>query len=269
MTRLIERNTTIPTRKSEVFTTATDNQTSVEIHVLQGEREMARDNRTLGKFHLVGIPPAPRGVPQVEVTFDIDANGIVNVNAKDRATGKEQQITITASSGLSDDEVSRMVKDAESHADRGQEAARGGRGPQPSRRPDLLGREDPGREPREDRRGRRLRPRRGRQGGQGKPRQRRPRRSQEAGRQAHQGVPQAGRDDVPADLGRQGRRQQGRGAATSSRRPRRGKWSTPSSRKGTAAPEGTDRAGSAGSIRRRGRHACRRPRCRSPQWSSD
>jgi molecular chaperone DnaK len=116
LTRLIERNTTIPTRKSEVFTTATDNQTSVEIHVLQGEREMARDNRTLGKFHLVGIPPAPRGVPQVEVTFDIDANGIVSVNAKDRATGKEQQITITASSGLSDDEVSRMVKDAESHS---------------------------------------------------------------------------------------------------------------------------------------------------------
>ncbi len=116
MTRLIERNTTIPTRKSEVFTTATDNQTSVEIHVLQGEREMARDNRTLGKFHLIGIPPAPRGVPQVEVTFDIDANGIVSVNAKDRATGKEQQITITASSGLSQDEVSRMVKDAESHA---------------------------------------------------------------------------------------------------------------------------------------------------------
>jgi molecular chaperone DnaK len=117
MTRLIERNTTIPTRKSEVFSTAADSQTSVEIHVLQGEREMARDNRTLGKFHLVGIPPAPRGVPQIEVTFDIDANGIVSVSAKDKATGKEQQITITASSGLSDDEVKRMVHDAESHAD--------------------------------------------------------------------------------------------------------------------------------------------------------
>ena len=100
MTRLIERNTTIPTKKSEVFTTAADSQTSVEVHVLQGERPMARDNRTLGKFHLVGIPPAPRGVPQVEVTFDIDANGILNVSAKDRATGKEQAITITASSGL-------------------------------------------------------------------------------------------------------------------------------------------------------------------------
>ncbi|MBZ0273940.1 molecular chaperone DnaK [bacterium] len=117
MTRLIERNTTIPTRKSEIFSTAADSQTSVEIHVLQGEREMARDNRTLGKFHLVGIPPAPRGVPQVEVTFDIDANGIVSVSARDKATGKEQKITITASSGLSDDDVKNMVKDAEEHAD--------------------------------------------------------------------------------------------------------------------------------------------------------
>jgi molecular chaperone DnaK len=116
MTRLIERNTTIPTKKSEVFSTAADSQTSVEIHVLQGEREMARDNRTLGKFHLVGIPPAPRGVPQVEVTFDIDANGILNVSAKDRATGKAQAITITASSGLAKDEVEKMVKDAEAHS---------------------------------------------------------------------------------------------------------------------------------------------------------
>ncbi len=116
-TRLIERNTTIPTRKSEIFTTAADSQTQVEIHVLQGEREMARDNRTLGKFHLVGIPPAPRGVPQVEVTFDIDANGILSVMAKDQATGKEQQITITASSGLAKDDVERMVKDAERFAE--------------------------------------------------------------------------------------------------------------------------------------------------------
>ncbi len=115
MTRLIERNTTIPTRKSEVFTTAADNQTSVEVHVLQGEREMARDNRTLGRFHLVGIPPAPRGVPQVEVTFDIDANGILNVGAKDTATSKEQRITITHSSGLGKDEIDRMVKEAEAH----------------------------------------------------------------------------------------------------------------------------------------------------------
>jgi molecular chaperone DnaK len=116
LTTLIPRNTTIPTRKSEVFSTATDNQTSVEVHVLQGERPMARDNRTLGKFHLVGLPPAPRGVPQVEVAFDIDANGIVNVSAKDLATGKEQKITISASSGLGKDEVDRLVKDAESHA---------------------------------------------------------------------------------------------------------------------------------------------------------
>ena len=114
-TKLIEWNTTIPTRKSETFTTAADNQTSVEIHVLQGEREMARDNRTLGKFHLVGIPPAPRGMPQIEVTFDIDANGIVNVSAKDLGTGKEQQITITASSGLGENEIDQMVKDAEMH----------------------------------------------------------------------------------------------------------------------------------------------------------
>jgi molecular chaperone DnaK len=116
MTTLIARNTTIPTRKSEVFSTATDNQTSVEVHVLQGERPMARDNRTLGRFHLVGLPPAPRGVPQVEVSFDIDANGIVSVAAKDMATGKEQKITITGSSGLSKSDVERMVKDAESHA---------------------------------------------------------------------------------------------------------------------------------------------------------
>jgi molecular chaperone DnaK len=117
MTTLIPRNTTIPTRKSEIFSTASDNQTSVEVHVLQGERSLARDNRTLGKFHLVGIPPAPRGVPQIEVTFDIDANGIVNVQAKDLGTGKEQKITITASSGLSKDEVDRMMKEAESHSD--------------------------------------------------------------------------------------------------------------------------------------------------------
>jgi molecular chaperone DnaK len=116
MTTLIQRNTTIPTKKSEVFSTAADSQPSVEVHVMQGERSMARDNRTLGKFHLDGIPPAPRGVPQIEVTFDIDANGIVNVQAKDRGTGKEQKITITASSGLSKDEVERMTKDAEAHA---------------------------------------------------------------------------------------------------------------------------------------------------------
>jgi molecular chaperone DnaK len=115
-TILIPRNTTIPTRKSEVFSTASDNQTSVEVHVLQGERPMASDNRTLGKFHLVGIPPAPRGIPQVEVTFDIDANGIVNVSAKDMGTGREQKITITASSGLSKEEIDKMMREAESHS---------------------------------------------------------------------------------------------------------------------------------------------------------
>jgi molecular chaperone DnaK len=115
MTRLIERNTTIPTKKSETFSTASDGQTSVEVHVLQGERDMARDNRTLGRFHLEGIPPAPRGIPQVEVTFDIDANGILNVTARDKATAKEQKVTITHSSGLAKDEVEKMVGDAKAH----------------------------------------------------------------------------------------------------------------------------------------------------------
>jgi len=121
-TKLIERNTTIPTRKSETFSTASDNQTSVEVHVLQGERSMAGQNRTLGKFHLVGIPPAPRGMPQIDVTFDIDANGIVNVSAKDLGTGREQKITITASSGLAKEEIDRMMRDAESHADEDKKA---------------------------------------------------------------------------------------------------------------------------------------------------
>ncbi|MCX7822471.1 MAG: molecular chaperone DnaK [Syntrophobacterales bacterium] len=117
MTKIIERNTTIPTRKSQIFSTASDNQTAVSIHVLQGEREMAADNKTLGRFELVGIPPAPRGVPKIEVTFDIDANGIVHVSAKDLATGKEQSIRITASSGLSEEEIQRLIKEAELHAE--------------------------------------------------------------------------------------------------------------------------------------------------------
>ncbi len=117
MTKMIDRNTTIPTSKTEIYSTAADNQTSVEINVLQGEREMARDNKSLGKFNLTGIPAARRGVPQIEVTFDIDANGIVKVTAKDKGTGKQQQITISGSTALSDDEVDRMVKDAEAHAE--------------------------------------------------------------------------------------------------------------------------------------------------------
>ncbi len=119
MTKLIEKNTTIPTKANQVFSTADDNQTAVTVHVLQGEREIASANKSLGRFDLGDIPPAPRGVPQIEVTFDIDANGILHVSARDKATGKQQSIQIKASSGLSDDEVDRMVKDAEAHAERG------------------------------------------------------------------------------------------------------------------------------------------------------
>lgn len=121
-TKLIERNTTIPTKKTQIFSTAADNQTAVSIHVLQGEREMANQNRTLGRFDLVGIPPAPRGVPQIEVTFDIDANGILHVSAKDLGTGKEQKIRIESSSGLKEDEIKRMVREAEEHAEEDRKA---------------------------------------------------------------------------------------------------------------------------------------------------
>ncbi len=149
-TPMIPRNTTIPTRKTETFSTAADNQTSVEIHVLQGERPMAAQNRTLGKFHLTGLPLAPRGVPQIEVTFDIDANGILNVTAKDMATGKDQKITITSSSGLSKEEVERMAKEAECARGRGQGQARRGRSPQPARRHGVQHREDAARARRQD-----------------------------------------------------------------------------------------------------------------------
>ena len=141
-TKLIDKNTTIPTRKSQVFSTAQDNQTAVTIRVFQGEREMAADNKLLGQFDLIGIPPAPRGLPQVEVTFDIDANGIVNVHAKDLGTNKEQSIKITASSGLNEDEIKRMVREAEQHAADDHAAPSAGRGAQQARQPDLHDRED-------------------------------------------------------------------------------------------------------------------------------
>ena len=153
MTKLIERNTTIPTRKSEVFSTAEDGQTSVEIHVLQGERELASYNKTLGKFQLVGIPPAPRGVPQVEVTFDIDANGILNVSAKDRGTGNEQQVRIEGGSGLSEDEIQKMVRDAETHADDDRAGQGARRGQERGRADDLRDREVAARARRAHRRG--------------------------------------------------------------------------------------------------------------------
>ena len=165
-TKLIDRNTTIPTRKQETFSTAADSQTSVEIHVLQGEREMAKDNRTLGKFHLAGIPPAPRGVPQVEVTFDIDANGILNVSARDKATGKSQAITITASSGPGEGRGRPHGAGRPGARRGGQAAARGGGPAQPGRQRRLQPGEAAEREPRQ---GRRATGRRGRGGGEGRP----------------------------------------------------------------------------------------------------
>ena len=142
-TKLIDKNTTIPTRKSQIFSTAQDNQTAVTIRVFQGEREMAADNKLLGQFDLIGIPPAQRGLPQVEVTFDIDANGIVNVHAKDLGTNKEQSIKITASSGLNEDEIKRMVNEAQQHAADDHQRRAVGRSAQQARQPGLHDREDP------------------------------------------------------------------------------------------------------------------------------
>ena len=211
MTTLIPRNTTIPTRKSEIFSTAADNQTSVEVHVLQGERPLARDNRTLGRFHLVGLPPAPRGVPQIEVTFDIDANGIVNVSAKDLGTGKEQKITITASSGLeqgrgrSDDEGSRVARR------RGQEAARGDRGAQPRRSGGLRRRAHAQGHRRQAERRRPAGDRSGDGGGQEGDRGDRRRGDRARARSADGGAAQGGR--VAVQAGRGGRRRRGAGPA--------------------------------------------------------
>ena len=191
-TKLIERNTTIPTRKSEVFSTAADSQTSVEIKCYQGERAMAKDNRLLGVFQLVGIPPAPRGIPQVEVTFDIDANGIINVTAKDKATNNEQKVTITTGSGLSKEEIDKMARDAESHAAEDRQAQGRDRRPQQGRFHSLSGREAAQGASRQDQRLRR-------QDGGGsarkyaqEDRRRQCRRDQQGGRRADPGQPQAG-----------------------------------------------------------------------------
>ena len=202
MTVMIPRNTTIPTQKKEVFSTASDNQPSVEVHVQQGERTEARYNRTLGKFHLEGIMPAPRGVPKVEVTFDIDANGILSVHAKDTATGKDQKITITANSGLNENDIQRMVKEAAEHEAEDKERREADRASQQARQPLLLAREDDRREQGEAPGGRRVDHRGADQG--------RPRRRREAGRrpgegrarQAGEGSPQARQRDVPVGRAR-------------------------------------------------------------------
>ena len=230
MTKLIERNTTIPTRKSEIFSTAEDNQPSVEIHVLQGEREMASGNKSLGKFQLTGIPPAPRGMPQIEVAFDIDANGILNVSAKDLGTGKEQKIEIKGGSGLDESEVEQMIKDAEAHADEDRKHARAGGGPKRRRERRVLGREAARRARRPGRRGAR------------RPRSRAAikelreslesddaERDQGQDRRAPGRLPQGLRADLPGRVRAAGRRRRRRGLDERRRLPTRRRSWTPRS----------------------------------------
>ena len=214
MTKLIERNTTIPSKKSEIFSTADDNQPSVEIHVLQGEREMASGNKSLGKFQLTGIPPAPRGMPQIEVTFDIDANGILSVAAKDLGTGKEQTIEIKGGSGLDESEVEQMIKDAESHAEEDRKPARAGRGPQRRRERRLHGREAARRDGRAARRRGEGRDQRRDQGRPRGARVRRRRGDQGEDRRAAERLPQG----LRADLRGRGRAA-GRGRRPTARAP--------------------------------------------------
>ena len=217
-TRMIDRNTTIPTKKSQVFSTAEDNQNAVTIRVFQGEREMAADNKVLGQFDLVGIPPAPRGVPQIEVTFDIDANGIVNVSAKDKGTGKEQQIRIQASGGLADSDIEKMVQRSRAVRRGGQEAARRGRGEEQCREPHPLDREAARRAWRQGLGRREGRDREGARRGQDRGRERRCRRDAAEDRCADPGGDEARRGDVQGAAGRDrscgwpGRRSFGPGA---------------------------------------------------------